>query len=573
MRGGGIIMKPNHGMSRTLAASLLLQLAGSQAAFAQQDPPERVARLNFVQGAVSFLPSGGTQDDWVDAVVNRPLTTGDRLWADTNSRAELHLGPNAVRIDSNTGISFLNLDDAAVQIRLSDGSVIIRLRRLDPGDSFEVDTPNLAIPIRRPGDYRIDTHPDRNLTVVTVRQGEGEAIGGGRSWQIISDQQAVFTGTDALDYDLRDADSQAQTDFDKWAAKRDERENRVASVRYVSTDMTGYEDLDAYGMWQNVPSYGWCWFPAGVQAGWAPYRYGHWIWISPWGWTWVEDEPWGFAPFHYGRWAYWRTGWMWVPGPIVPRPCYAPALVAWVGGGGVSFSFSVGGGRGVGWIPLGPREIYVPPYRVSERYVTQVNVTNTIVNRTTVINVYQNRSVKNVTFVNRAAPNGVTVVQHDTFVGARPVMRNMIQVPPGELAAAPVVREISATPERASVVGAGSRNAPHPPASVANRPVVVSRTPPPEPNHFAPIQNQPANRPPSRPERSVGTARSAAAAQSGQPPDRPIVKPAPAVRNATPQERANIQTKQKAWENAHPRDNARQGRDGGQKPGKPPKHQ
>ena len=44
------------------------------------------------------------------------------------------------------------------------------------------------------------------------------------------------------------------------------------------------------------------WMPNGVAADWAPYRYGHWVWISPWGWTWVDDASWGFAPFHYGRW-------------------------------------------------------------------------------------------------------------------------------------------------------------------------------------------------------------------------------------------------------------------------------
>lgn len=54
----------------------------------------------------------------------------------------------------------------------------------------------------------------------------------------------------------------------------------------------------------------------------------------------MDDEPWGFAPFHYGRWAWYRSVWLWVPGPIHVRPVYAPALVAWVGG--------------IGWFPQGP---------------------------------------------------------------------------------------------------------------------------------------------------------------------------------------------------------------------------
>jgi hypothetical protein len=548
-------------MKRTLyvipeLAVVLLLFTIVHTVYAQADPPDRVARLNFIQGVVSYLPSGGDQNDWVSAMLNRPLTTGDRLWADANSRSEMHIGPNAIRIDSMTGISFLNLDDTSVQIRLTDGSMIVRLRRLDPGNTFEIDTPSLAFPIRRPGDYRIDTHPDRNVTVITVREGESEAVGGGRSWQILSDQQAIFTGTDELDYDLRDADAQPISEFDQWARKRDEREDHVFSAQYVSPEMTGYEDLDSYGTWTQVPEYGWCWAPTRVAADWAPYRFGHWVWIAPWGWTWVDDEPWGFAPFHYGRWAYRQAGWIWVPGPIRVRPIYAPALVAWVGGSGFGVAVSAGRG-GIGWFPLGPREVFVPPYRVSQRYVTQVNVTNTVVNRTTVINVYENRSARNLTYVNRAAPNAVSVVSRDTFVTSRPVGRNTISVPSRELAGAPVGREIEFAPERASVYGPGSRNAPHPPAQAMGRPVVTTRNPAPEPRYFPPAE-------PARADRPAGRARNPV--RNPSPPSRPdpvaerpqqapaqVTRPAPQVRPPTPAEQANRQAKQKAWENAHPR--------------------
>ncbi len=91
------------------------------------------------------------------------------------------------------------------------------------------------------------------------------------------------------------------------------------------------------------------WVPNGTPAGWAPYHYGHWVWVDPWGWTWVDDAPWGFAPFHYGRWAYVGGYWGWVPGPIAARPVYAPALVAWVGGGAVEAEWL--GSR------FGPREV------------------------------------------------------------------------------------------------------------------------------------------------------------------------------------------------------------------------
>ena len=53
---------------------------GAPRSWAQDsDPPGRVARINFVQGSVSFQPGG--EGDWVTAVPNRPLTTGDNLCA------------------------------------------------------------------------------------------------------------------------------------------------------------------------------------------------------------------------------------------------------------------------------------------------------------------------------------------------------------------------------------------------------------------------------------------------------------------------------------------------------------
>ena len=573
---------------------LLLILGAAQGALAQADPPERVARLNFIVGAVSYLPSGGNENDWVTVDMNRPLTTGDRLWADANSRGELHIGSTAVRMNSNTGFSFLNLDDTSVQIGLSEGSIILRLRHLDPGDTYEVDTPNLAFAIKRAGDYLIEANPDNNTSIITVRQGEGEVIGGGRSWQVISDQQAIFAGTDTLNYDLRDAGSQPLSEFDRWARSRDQSEDRAAAPRYVSTEMTGYEDLDAYGSWTQVPEYGWSWRPSQVPAGWAPYRFGHWVWIAPWGWTWVEDEPWGFAPFHYGRWANYRSNWIWVPGPMVRRPVYAPALVAWVGGGGFGLSITLGGRAGIGWFPLGPREVFVPGYRVSERYVTNINVTNTVVNRTNVVNIFNNRNAAPITYMNRAAPNGVTVVPQDTFVNARPVARNVMNVPERELASAPVTRGIQIAPERTSVYGAGNHNAPHPQERAMSRPVVIKKTPPPAPNHFEQPQitrpDRPANRtipqqtppqqaqppqkppqqvqPPQRPPQQVQPPQvikrgpetaptrpnqSAVRPQQQSQPTQPLVRPAPPVRPPTPRELADTQAKQKAWEDAHQR--------------------
>jgi hypothetical protein len=455
--------------------------ASSSPALADDDPPGRVARLNYIQGSLSFQPGGET--DWTQANPNRPLTIGDNLWADRNSRGELHIGSSTIRIGSETGITFLNLDDRTIQIQLAQGSLNVHVRRLEGGDAFEIDTPNLAFTLERAGDYRVDVDPNGNATSITVRQGEGEATGGGSEYHMDTGDQANFSGTDSLTYDGGQAGR--FDEFDNWCHSRDDHEERSESARYVSRDVTGYDDLDENGEWRDVPDYGHVWFPTHVVAGWAPYRYGHWVWVAPWGWTWVEDEPWGFAPFHYGRWAEVGGGWCWVPGPVVVRPVYAPALVVFVGGPrfGASVVFG-GGGGGVAWFPLGPREVYVPPYRTSERYVQKVNVTNTTVNVVNVTNVYNNTTVNNttvnkVTYMHQNNVQAVTAVSHDTFVNARPVAASTVRIDSRQMQTAEIQRNFSVAPVQRSVVGASAVATAKPPAAIMQRQVVAKETPPP----------------------------------------------------------------------------------------------
>jgi len=466
----------------------------------RNDPPGRVARMNLAQGSVSFQPGG--EGDWVDAVPNRPMTTGDNLWTDRNSRAELHVGSTAIRLSGETSLTFLDLDDHATQLRLAQGSLVLNVRHLDDDDTVEVDTPNLSFQVQHNGEYRVDVDPDGRTTVVDVFQGRGEALGGGNNYTIVANQHATFRGGSdqndgPLDYDIDRLPS--NDEFDSWCLDRDRREDRSESASYVSREMTGYEDLDDYGRWDYDATYGHVWVPTRVDAGWAPYREGHWAFVAPWGWTWVDDAPWGFAPFHYGRWCRVRETWAWIPGPVLVRPVYAPALVAFVGGGGFHVSVGFGGGGGVAWFPLGPGEVFVPGYHVSRNYVNQVNVTNTVVNVTKVTNVYNTTVINNnttvvnnvnkIVYVNQRAPNAVTAVSRDTFVNARPVARNVVQVSPRDIEQAPVTRMTGVEPAKTSVLGSGRVTRFAPPAAVATRQVVAQRPPAPPTVPFAQRQD------------------------------------------------------------------------------------
>jgi hypothetical protein len=448
------------------------------------DPPGRAARLAYTNGSVSFQPAG--TDDWVAALGNRPMTTGDKLWTDRDSRAELNIGSAAIRLGGQTGFSFLNLTDDMAQIQLSEGSLGIHVRHLNQNEGIEIDTPNLAFNLLRPGDYRLEVNQAGDSTAVSVRAGEGEVTGGGQAFTIHANQHATFTGSDQLSSDVDTLGG--YDDFDRWGHDRDLREEHAVSARYVSRDVIGYQDLDDYGDWRTVPDYGGVWFPRSVESGWSPYRDGHWAWVSPWGWTWVDDAPWGFAPFHYGRWAYVGNRWGWCPGPVaVARPVYAPALVAWIGGEHFGVSIGIGGGGGVGWFPLGPREVYVPPYRVSRAYVNNVNVTNTTVNNTYVTNVYNstiNNSPSNIKYVNRTVPNAVTATSQTAFASGQAVRRNIVQVDQKQLAQAPVVTRAAVVPQQRSVVGSAAAARVRPPAAVQTRAVVAKTAPPPPPVSF-----------------------------------------------------------------------------------------
>jgi hypothetical protein len=468
-------------------AAVIAAMISSTATLAVADPPSRVARLQYLSGQVSLQPGG--VDDWVDASVNRPLTTADRVWADKDSRGELQLGGALMRISAETSMTLTNVSDQTVQIELDQGTLNVRVRHLYDGEIYEVDTPNVAFTITKSGEYRFDVDPDADATFVTVWKGKGEATGDERKVTIRHGEQAKFTNGNSLEHQmLKQPDRDG---FDDWCRVRDERLENSQSARYVSSDVIGAPDLDNYGTWRVAPTYGAVWYPA-VAPGWAPYHDGHWVWVDPWGWTWVDDAPWGFAPAHYGRWVHYGGAWGWVPGPVAVRPVYAPALVAWVGGS--NFGVTITSDEPVGWFPLGYGEPYIPPYGVSREYFRNVNTSNTrITNITNVTNnYYSNTNVTNVnvtkiTYVNQRVPGAVICVPRDAMVNSQPVARHPLQIPPGQLRLATVAVAPRVAPERESVLGARmDRDRPRglPPVRIQPRAVVSHVAPPPRAVRF-----------------------------------------------------------------------------------------
>jgi len=459
-------------MRRTDKVSYLIPLfiLTAGAAMSQSaDPPSRVARLNYLNGQVSFRP--GSVEEWGAATLNYPLTIGDRLWTDPGAQTEMHVGSTAIRMGSETALEILNLDDRTVQLSVTDGLLNVHIRSMRPDEVYEVDTPNASVSLPA-GDYRIQVDSNNNATLVTTNAGEAGIANGGANFPVYPRQMAHIIGTDRISQEITPV---APPDgFDSWCRERERREESMTSVRYVPRDMIGYEDLDTYGVWRNVPPYGWVWTPANVAVGWAPYHDGHWAWVEPWGWTWIDDAPWGFAPFHYGRWAFAGGAWVWAPGRLDPavRPVYAPALVAFVGVGHVSVT---------AWFPLGPGEVYRPAYAVSAVYVRQINVVHV-----TDVTVIDRVNVTNVHYVNQGVPGAVAAVPHEAFAGARPVAAVAVHVDAREVVGAPMSMTAGIPPRRDSVVAGPMRI---PPARFREVHVVTKSTPPPPPVSFAAKQH------------------------------------------------------------------------------------
>jgi len=410
---------------------------------------QTVARISLVAGGVSFA-RGDDPDTWEPADLNVPMTLGDRVWTGDDGRIELQVhGGNVVRLAARTDLQALNLTDAVKQLSLALGTASFSIRRLSDDEVFEVDTPNAAVTLERPGDYRIDVNENGDSRV-QVRRGRAVASAGGGQVTLAAGQELDIEGADAPRYQMV---ALPPTDgWDRWVEEREQRLAAARSYAYVTPDIVGVEELDQSGRWQQIPQYGWVWTPVGVEAGWAPYRSGRWIWQDPWGWTWVAAEPWGWAPYHYGRWTYWGSAWYWVPvGPAIHTVAYSPALVAFVGG-------SAGY---VGWFPLAPRDPYYPWWRRGPT----VNVTN-------------------VTYVNRTY---VTVVNQTTFVSGRSVSRALVsdRAVVQSVERAPVLRgPIPVVPTRASLrMTTREATAARPPAA-ASRQVVTRVAPPPPPPRF-----------------------------------------------------------------------------------------
>ena len=449
------------------------------AASAKEVP--NAARIQRVEGDVALSNAqdanaeNAASEQWIAATANQPFSVGDRIYTRDNSRASLAFtGRNFARLNPNTSLDVLTLDERRTQLALRDGSAVFDVGYLDQGDLFEVATPYGAVDFEQPGLYNVGI--DNGQVLVSVLSGLAQVVGLGGSGQISKGEMLTLIGQTAADVvlsqiDGRDAgylvDDYYAYQYPQYYDGRYRDYNvyvndpyyfdpyrRNVSYQYVNSYVPGLYDLDYYGDWRNLSGYGYAWSPR-VDAGWAPYQTGYWMTDYPYGPTWVSSEPWGYAPYHYGRWAFVNNQWYWVPDTVNTVPSYSPALVAWV-------PF---GDNQIGWVPLAPGDVYVPRYYNAgwqPYYLTNDNL-------------YQR-------VVNLDVPGAVMVVPIDEFARgfdwrrARRADRNMLA------GVNPVLDPLLFTPLRNAVIhsawGRGKKDIPPGIAKKLDDTVVVTSTAP-----------------------------------------------------------------------------------------------
>ena len=403
-------------LRKALAALVLVigPLGASLPAAAQDqgDPPADVARIAVVSGSVAIHQPGSQAEGtatWQAAQQNYPLAPGGGVWTEPRSHAAVDVAGARIHLDASSQLEVTAIQPGQVRLAVPQGAAYLHVYPGVSGVGFEIDTAHGAAYINQPGQYEIVAGDDQHPSTLSVVEGQAQLVGQNANLALQPGQRGTIDPTGRAGVDAAQPD-----DFVRMvqAAEQPYQQQLARTAQYVSPQQTGYQDLARYGQWSQAPQYGAVWYPQAVPVGWAPYRYGHWAYVAPWGWTWVDDQPWGFTPFHYGRWVMIGPRWAWVPGVRVARPVYAPALVTFFNLGGVGVSLSLG------WVPLGPDEVYVPAYRHSPNYVRAVNITN-VRNETTIVNVVNRKTVINVN--NYRNYRGATSVSRDVVAQGRPV--------------------------------------------------------------------------------------------------------------------------------------------------------
>ncbi len=425
--------------------------------------PARVGRVSLVTGKAGFRGRGEAL--WSDAAINDPVSTGASLRTDPQARAEMRIGADTVDLADSTEILIARLEDHAAEIAVRRGRIDLDIPQLGAGETIEIDVPRGAVRLLKPGRYDVNAGSGDQPPRIAAFTGGARFVAGAIDMPIKAGDALVLNGSDIAHAAIEPATAD---DFARWCGSRAADEAKLSAPYYVSPAMTGFAALDAAGAWRKDSEFGEVWVPSSLPAEWAPFRFGHWRWVMPWGWSWIDGQPWGFAPSHYGRWAFAGGHWVWSPGAFSKELVYAPAVVAFLGTPGVGLSYADSTGPAIAWFPLAPGEFYWPSYTGDLDAIRALNRGN--VADLGIIRLRADgeppAEIADAPFANRQF---ASVVPRPVFVAGQAVMPALLQLPPRRLQNAPAIMgspRIGPPPPAAPArVAMAPAVRPHPPAA------------------------------------------------------------------------------------------------------------
>ncbi|MDH3390993.1 MAG: FecR domain-containing protein, partial [Desulfobulbaceae bacterium] len=323
-----------------------------------------VGRISTVEGQIYRYMD--VDDSWVATSQQSPAGTQDVLLTGGDSKAEIAF-PNdqLVRLDENTEIEILELDDDIVEFILHSG--LARFYNRSSAGKLLIETARGTATVE--SGSAIDVLADKKS--VTVSAVYGEAIF--RSYQDGAETVEVISGSTSLEFQEKSIIAgigPIDRKWDRWCADREGvlAQNRMVRSEYLPESMQEYAyAMEPNGRWQRIyysGYYYWAWKPHSVDVGWSPYTTGYWDdWHgSP---VWIDNNPWGWATHHHGQWLNMYGAWLWTPYVHISN---VPGVTA------IGFNISFGRtyrsqwhpGRvrwiayndNIGWMPLAPREAY-----------------------------------------------------------------------------------------------------------------------------------------------------------------------------------------------------------------------
>ena len=190
-----------------------------------------------------------------------------------------------VRLGSWTGVVFEESSPDKVILQLLSGDLIVHK---EVGTPFRVVSSVTTTDLKYEGVYRFNLSKNGETTI-RVRKGVAQTVQGavrisirkGDAWMVRTSGQpwTRFYGSAERDW------------FDEWSDLRDAlRHARSPSSSRPDSRYAGSRDLNRYGQWGYVSSYGRVWWPH-EKAEWIPYQKGRWERIPSTAWYGLAMNP------------------------------------------------------------------------------------------------------------------------------------------------------------------------------------------------------------------------------------------------------------------------------------------